>query len=254
MLVSVLASGSKGNCTLIKTDTKNILIDVGMNLKYLCEKLKETNTAIEDIDYIFITHSHKDHTAALKTIIRRYNPTICIGQKMLMEIDGLDDYKDIIILVDDVTIDDFEVGIIKTSHDVIESNGYIITYNNSSVVYITDTGYINNKYFKKIYNKTLYIMESNHDVEMLMHGSRPAWVKKRVLSDKGHLSNMASSFYLSKLIGNNTKYVILAHLSQENNTEEIALNTLKNTLDEYNVEFNNIFIAKQNEKTENFII
>ena len=97
-------------------------------------------------------------------------------------------------------------------------------------------------------------MESNHDVEMLMHGKYPPWLKQRVLSDKGHLSNQASSFYLSKLIGNNTKTVVLAHLSHENNTEEIALDTLKSTLKEYNVEFDNIYIAKQDSKTENFII
>ncbi len=254
MLVSVLASGSKGNCTLIKTDKLNILIDAGMNLKYLTEKLSETNTKPEDIDYIFITHTHKDHIAALNTFIKKYNPIVCMGQRMFMDLDFLEQYEDILILIDDIDLEDVHVGIIKTSHDASESNGYIFTSNEASVVYITDTGYINNKYFKKIYNKNLYIMESNHDIEMLMHGKYPPWLKQRVLSDKGHLSNKASSFYLSKLIGNNTRYVILAHLSQENNTEEIALQTLKDTLKEYNVEFNNIFIAKQNEKSENFII
>ena len=148
----------------------------------------------------------------------------------------------------------FHVDIINTSHDASESKGYVFTTNDSSLVYITDTGYINNKYFKKLYNKNMYIMESNHDVEMLMHGKYPPWLKQRVLSDKGHLSNQASSFYLSKLIGNNTKTVVLAHLSHENNTEEIALDTLKSTLREYNVDFKNIHIAKQDSKTENFII
>jgi len=97
-------------------------------------------------------------------------------------------------------------------------------------------------------------MESNHDVEMLLHGKYPKWLKQRVLSDKGHLSNQASSFYLSKLIGDNTKQIVLAHLSHENNTEDIALDTLKATLVEYNINFDNIAIAKQDSKTENFII
>jgi len=85
---------------------------------------------------------------------------------------------------------------------------------------------------------------------MLMHGKYPKWLQARILGDKGHLSNEMSAFYLSRLIGNNTKNIILAHLSEENNTEDIALETLKNTLKENNIEFKNIDIAKQHETTK----
>lgn len=254
MLVSILASGSKGNSTLIKTDKLNILIDAGMNLKYLNEKLSELDMSMDDINYLFLTHTHNDHIGALKTLIKKNHPIICMGQKMFMDLDYLMDYEDIIILIDSLDLEDVHVDFIKTSHDASESLGYIFTSGDSSLVYITDTGYINNKYFNKLYNKNMYIMESNHDVEMLMHGKYPPWLKQRVLSDRGHLSNKLSSFYLSKLIGNNTNYVVLAHLSHENNTEEIAVKTLKDTLKDYSVEFDNIYVAKQNEKTENFVI
>lgn len=254
MLVTVLASGSKGNSTLIKTDKLNILIDAGMNLKYLKEKLAEVDTKVEDINYIFLTHTHKDHVGALSTFVKKNHPILCMGPKMFMDLEYLNNYDDIVILIDELTLEDVHVDIIRTSHDASESMGYVFTSGESSLVYITDTGYINNKYFKKLYNKNMYIMESNHDVEMLMHGPYPKWLKQRVWSDKGHLSNKKSSFYLSKLIGNNTKRVVLAHLSHENNTEEIAMNTLKSTLNEYNIEFNNISIAKQNEKSENYVI
>ena len=254
MLVTVLASGSKGNSTLIKTENLNILVDVGMNLKYLKEKLLDADTKLEDIDYIFLTHTHKDHIGALSTFIKKNNPMICIGKKMLADLNWLYNYENVILLEDVLNLENVCVEVIKTSHDTSESNGYIFTSNNSSLVYITDTGYINNKYFEKLCNKSMYIIESNHDVEMLMHGKYPSWLKQRVLSDRGHLSNKSSSFYLSKLIGNKTKCIVLAHLSHENNTEEIALDTLKSTLIEYGIDFNNYYVAKQDEKTENFVI
>lgn len=254
MLVSVLASGSKGNSTLIRTDKLNILIDAGMNLKYLKEQLSYFELVPNDINYIFITHTHKDHVGALETFIKHSDATICLGKKMYEDLEYLKNYDNILILDKMLELEDVLIETIKTSHDASESLGYIFTSNNKSLVYITDTGYINNKYFTKIYNKNMYVMESNHDVEMLMHGAYPPWLQQRVLSDKGHLSNKASSFYLSKLIGDNTNYVVLAHLSHENNTEEIAMKTLNDTLKEYDVQFKNIFIARQNEKTKDFIL
>lgn len=254
MLVSILASGSKGNSTLIRTEKLNILIDAGMNLKYLKEQLSYFELLPSDINYIFITHTHKDHIGALETFIKHSNATICLGKKMYNDLTYLKEYDNVLILDNIIELEDVVVETIKTSHDASESLGYIITSSNKSLVYITDTGYINNKYFNKIYNKDMYVMESNHDVEMLMHGSYPPWLKQRVLSDRGHLSNQSSSFYLSKLIGDKTNYVVLAHLSHENNTEEIAMKTLRDTLKEYNVDFKNIFIAKQNEKTKDFIL
>jgi len=254
MLATVLASGSKGNSTLIKTEKLNILIDAGMNLKYLKDRLNEVNMKMEDIDYIFLTHTHKDHVSALSTLIKHYKPILCMGEKMFIDLKFLENYDNIIILNDDLILEDLNIELIKTSHDASESLGYVFKNGKSSLVYITDTGYIHNKYFKKLYNKNMYILESNHDVEMLMHGKYPEWLKRRVYGDKGHLSNNASSFYLSKLIGDKTNYVVLAHLSHENNTESIAMDTLKSTLKEYGIDFNNISVAKQDEKTENFII
>ena len=99
-------------------------------------------------------------------------------------------------------------------------------------------------------NLDVYLFESNHDIELLQHGPYPKWLKTRVLSDNGHLSNNAASFYLSKLIGDKTKKIILIHLSETNNLEEIALDTISNTFLEYNIDFHNIICARQNEKTE----
>ena len=250
MLVSVLASGSKGNSTLITTDRVKILIDAGKNQKYLETALNQINLSLKDIDYILITHTHADHTSALKTIVKSHKPTIVLTELMYQDLDYLKNYENILLLTDNLELEDLVIENIKTSHDTSDSRGYIVTQGNSSVVQIPDTGYLNQKYFKKLQNKTIYIFESNHNIEMLMHGRYPKWLKARVSSDVGHLSNESSAFYLTKLIGENTKEIILAHLSEENNTPELALETLNNEFAENNIKFNNIVVAKQEERTD----
>lgn len=251
MLVSVLASGSKGNSTYIKTNNHEILIDAGCTMAYINEKLIENNTSLDNIDYILITHTHSDHVSSIKNIIKKYSPTLILTIPMLEDLSYLKTYENIKLLEDDMIVDDLIIENIKTSHDTSDSRGYIITEGNNSIVQITDTGYLNQKYFKKLENKTIYIFESNHNADMLINGRYPGWLKRRVASDKGHLSNESSAFYLSKIIGKDTKEVVLAHLSEENNTPEIALETLKNEFKDHEIEFDNIVIAKQNEISGN---
>ena len=250
MLVNILASGSKGNASLIRTKKHNILVDAGMTAKYLTIKLNELNLQLEDINYILLTHTHSDHVSALKTLVKRANPKLVLTEQMHKELDFLKDSEHIIRLENDFELENVLIESIVTSHDICDSRGYIITEEESSVVIITDTGYLNQKYFDKLQNKSIYIFESNHDVEMLMHGRYPKWLKRRVYSDVGHLSNESASFYLSKIIGPDTKLIVLAHISEENNTHEIALDNIRSYFAEHNIEFDNIITAKQNEQTE----
>ena len=169
-------------------------------------------------------------------------------EKMYPYLDYIENYS--IIDKPSFCIKDIYVETIKTSHDTEDSLGYIINNQNKSVVYITDTGYINHKYFNILKNRDIYIMESNHDVEMLNNGKYPFELRKRILSDKGHLSNYDSAKYLSRFIGEKTKYILLAHLSEENNTKELAYNTLTNRLEKSHIIMNNIIITNQNKETE----
>lgn len=254
MLVSVLASGSEGNSTYIETKDTKILLDLGMNTKYITTKLDELGVDSKEIEYIFMTHTHSDHTGAIKTFIKRNEPTIVLTEKMLEELDFLSEYDKLIVKSDSLEIGNTRVVPFKTSHDAVDSRGYLIEDEESSMVYMTDTGYLNQKYFDLLRDKNLYVMEANHDVEMLMNGSYPKWLKSRILSDHGHLSNNSAGFYLSKLIGPHTKKVILAHLSKENNTKEEALRTVKKTLKEYEIDFNSLEVATQKEKTEGIVV
>jgi len=246
MEVCVLASGSKGNSTYLKTNKLNILIDLGTTCSYVEDKLKSLN--VEKIDYIFLTHTHIDHVAGLKVFIKKYNPKIFLTKKMYNELEI--EIKNFEFLTTDFNLDDLKIEIIKTSHDVSDSNGYIFTEENESLVYITDTGYINIKNHDKLKNKSMYIIESNHDVELLMNSNRPHYLKQRILGDIGHLSNKDCCNYLKKFVGDKTHDIILIHLSEDNNTEILAYTLLYNTLSNINRSNINITLSKQKERTE----
>lgn len=250
MLVSVLCSGSEGNSTLVQTKSKKILIDLGMNNKYIVSKLDEVGVKPSEIDYVFVTHTHSDHTGAMKVFLKNNTPIVFIDEKMLNELSFLEDYPNLVFDKGPLNFDDLTVEVFKTSHDAPGSRGYIFKEDGESFVYVTDTGYINHRLFDKLSNHSLYVFESNHDVEMLMHGSYPAWLKARVRGDEGHLSNQQALFYLSKFIGPKTKQVVLAHISKENNDPDLALDNMLDGLKDNNIDFDNIIVAKQNERVD----
>lgn len=245
MKVCVIASGSKGNCCYIETKNTKILIDIGLNCITTERKLIEKNINPEEIEGIFITHTHKDHVEGLRVFNKKHKAKAYLTETMYKELNQ--ELKNYEFIGETTKIKDLTITSIKTSHDAEDSNGYIIENEDKQIVYITDTGYINIKNHKKLKDKTMYILESNHDVEMLMNNPNyPYHIKQRILGDKGHLSNKDASYYLKKFIGDNTKHIILAHLSEHNNTDELALQTLKETI-EKNID---IRIAHQEEQTE----
>ena len=249
MKIHILGSGSKGNSTFIDLGNKKILIDVGFSYKHIKEQLSKINIDPKEIDAVLITHDHSDHTYGLPVFISKVNPLLYITPEV-EEVILKTPYEKSIYLGDELYIDDAMIKVIPTSHDSLTSNGFLIEKNNESLVYITDTGYINQRYFKFLQNKTYYIIESNHDTEKLIKGRYPEYLQRRILSDKGHLSNELCAGYLSRFIGPNTKKVVLAHLSEENNTIDLALNTAESVLKENNISFSNITCASQTELTE----
>ena len=250
MKVVVLSSGSKGNSTYVETSKNKILIDAGKNYKYLKERLSEIDVDIDDINYILVSHEHSDHTSSLKTFASKHKVTIVTTPRMLLEMNDIKDYDHILAYEGDYELDGIKITSIHSSHDAVDPRNFIIDDNGITLAYITDTGYINNRYFKMLSNINIYLFESNHDIEMLQNGPYPRWLKSRMTSDEGHLSNNKAGFYLSKFIGPNTKKVILTHLSETNNLDELALDTVRKTLKEYNIEFDSISCAHQNEISE----
>lgn len=251
MKVRLLSSGSKGNCCLVITNKVKVLIDIGTTSSYVEKTLESINIDPKEITHILITHDHVDHIKGLKVFAKKYKPVIHVTEKLkdyLQKEIGEFNYEPFIDK--SCIIEDLVVNTIKTSHDATDSVGYILKNNTSTLVYITDTGYINSRYYDELSNKNVYILESNHDVKMLREGPYPYYLQQRVIGDKGHLSNNQASNYLCKFIGKNTKKIVFAHISEHNNTEEKVIETFNEELKKNNMKFNNIMIARQNECTE----
>lgn len=245
-----LSSGSKGNTAFIEINGDKYLIDIGNTSLYVEKTLQELGVEPKDIKGIFISHYHRDHIDGLKVFAKRYNPTLYLSEETYAELSKtlvINNY----VLFSNIEFIDYNVTLIPTSHDADGSYGFIFDDGlENEVVYVTDTGYLSTNNLKLMKNKSLYYFESNHDIELLMNGKYPYYLKQRILGDKGHLSNKSASYYLHGIIGDKTKTIILAHLSEENNRPDVALNELLKTLENYNQTVDNILMGKQNERGE----
>ena len=211
----IIASGSKGNATLVFADDHLFLIDLGITLKQLKEELSLFNKDVTDIEALFVTHDHADHYKGLKSIspkkqyaLRGTLPTSLSNVMELNETYGFGGVK---------------VTPFKTSHDATNPCGFMFESSTEKLVYMTDTGVYLSENTPLIKNPDYLIIESNHDISMELKANRPMELKQRIMSDYGHLCNEDSAFAALEIMGDKTKEIVLAHLSEEANTEEVAL-------------------------------
>jgi len=254
----VLASGSKGNCTYLEIGQKKFLIDVGISLKQIVFRLSIRNKELSTLDGVFITHEHIDHVMGLIMVAKTYKMPIYLSEgtyknlnfRILDKIDS--SYFRFIDFESPILLDECSILPFMTYHDALEPCGYRFTESGTSLVYLTDTGYFPQKNFDILRNATAYIIEANHSLDLLLDSNRPWTLKRRILDDQGHLSNDDSAFLTINLVGENTKLIILAHLSEECNTEEDALAAYTNVFLEQGliIEDFEITCARQNEPLE----
>ena len=243
MKITIIGSGSKGNSTLIETENTAVLIDAGLPLSNIEKRL---NRKLPRLDIIIITHTHTDHVKGLQSILKKQTPLIYTIENDLTEKVSITTN---ISYDKEITIENLTISLFELSHDV-PCLGVSIKTKDKEMVYITDTGYIKDKLLKKYQNKDIYILESNYDEEMIKNGSYPFYLKQRIRSDKGHLSNKDTCRYLKTLIGDKTKYLCLAHLSEENNTPDIVKEEVSHTIKNIDNNLENIIICSQYEIEE----
>ena len=239
MKFMMLESGSAGNSFVLETSSTRILIDCGGTKTYLMNALGQYRLCPQDMDAVLLTHGHVDHISQLK----HFKGKTVFGTfpSELVDIHQISTHAT--FKVNDVTITSLPL-----SHDYPKTVGYRIEYNGEVLVYVTDTGYVNENLLDEIRNADYYVWESNHDPYLLMKTNRPYPTKQRILSSEGHLSNDESSRLLTLLVGDKTKEVILAHISKEANTHELALDTLYKTFEKKQIPINFKVVAARQDQ------
>ena len=233
MRIVTFASGSTGNCSLISDGRTNILIDAGISMRRTVAALKELGLTPQDLCGVLITHEHSDHISGLSMLVKHYGLSI-FAPEPLCEVlrcvkPELDEQLNYIPENEFFDMQGIAVKAFRTPHDSQYSAGY--RFEGSSVIaYATDTGSITQELVSGLEGAELALIEANHDIEMLRNGPYPYFLKRRILSERGHLSNVDCGKLALHLAKTGTKDIIIGHLSRENNTPEIALRTVKEAL------------------------
>ncbi len=224
---SVLASGSTGNAIYVETDKHSFLVDAGFSGKQIEKLLQQINRDPGDLSGILVTHEHSDHIKGVGVLARKYKLPVYANTKtweaMSPSIGEIPvDLKFEFPMESVKSFNGLDIESYGVSHDAAEPMFYIFHYEGKKLAIITDTGYVSNRMIGMIKNADYYIFESNHDVEMLRMGKYPWNLKRRILSDVGHISNEDAALAMCECIGDRTKGIYLAHLSKDNNMKELA--------------------------------
>ena len=223
MEITVIASGSNGNCCLVEDKRNSILIDAGKSAREIGSRMDSLGKSLENVDAIIITHSHHDHISGAGIISRMHGIPLYMSKETFEEADGKIGDAKIKRFTQNrgFKIGNLEIRPVQTSHNV-SSCGFAI----GEFGIFTDTGIVTRQMHDILPKLKGVLLESNHDIDMLINGRYPAYLKQWILSDQGHLSNIHASEFIQEK-GNNLGLVLLGHLSGNNNTPGIAKKTFE---------------------------
>lgn len=225
MLFSVLGSGSSGNSIYIESGKTGILIDAGFSGREIETRLKSIGRDLSNVRAVCITHEHNDHIQGVGVLSRRCKiptfgngGTFSAGEKRLGKLFAQKEFE----TGDLLSIDDLQVRSFCISHDTADPVGYVVSDGKRSIGYCTDTGKVSHLIGRRLAKCNGLILEFNHDLQMLKNGVYPLPLQQRVRSSRGHLCNEDAAEFLAGLIGDHLRVAVLAHLSENNNTPELA--------------------------------
>ncbi len=251
--VCTLASGSSGNSLLVSCGNTHILVDAGISVRRINTSLKAFDLSIADLSALLITHSHSDHVSALKTMLKHYELPIYTSDGTAFQLrnrySGISPFLRTFSAGDHFSIGSFTIRSFSTSHDAGDSVCYRLDSNDGSVGVLTDTGYVTQSAQETLQGVSMLILESNHDIQTLKNGEYPYHLKERILGRGGHLSNDDAAHFAVFAAKNGANDVLLAHLSEDNNTPAMALNTVRRALDTSGCQLVSLAVAPRSESS-----
>jgi phosphoribosyl 1,2-cyclic phosphodiesterase len=257
-----IASGSSGNCIYAGSDSTHILVDAGISGKRINEGLSAMGISPAQISAILVTHEHTDHIKGLGVMSRKYRIPIYASELTWNKIRestfcGVIDETlfNRIVPDNDFVINDIIIHPFRTQHDAVEPLCYTLSKDGRKISVATDLGCYNEYILGNIAGSDILFIEANHDIEMLQNGSYPGFLKKRILGEKGHLSNNTTVKLISEICHEKLKCIVLGHLSRENNDPRIAHDSVKVEIDSFNLKTGlevKLAVAEREKSTELF--
>lgn len=233
-VICTLASSSRGNASFVAEGHTSLLLDAGISLRRLSQGLKSLGSSPGCLSAVLITHEHSDHIMGLPLLAAKYEvPIYCsrgTARALQAQYPHLKGRMRTFFAGDAFSVGDFEVRTFPTSHDCAESVGYVMRGGGAKVALATDLGCVTQEVENALKGVDFLLLEANHDIEKLWMGSYPVGLKKRILGKKGHLNNEDSAGLAVYAARNGTRKIVLVHLSQENNTPNLAIGAVSRAL------------------------
>ncbi|MCP1146596.1 MBL fold metallo-hydrolase [Lysinibacillus endophyticus] len=235
MRFSVLASGSTGNAIYVENDEHAFLVDVGLSGKKMEQLFAKIDRDMKNLTGILVTHEHSDHIKGIGVVARKYKVPIYANEKTWQAMDGhignIPTEQRFIFNMETVqSFGSLDIESFAVSHDAVDPMFYVFHENDRKLVVITDTGYVSDRMKGIIRGADSFVFESNHDIGMLQMGRYPWSIKRRILSDVGHVSNEDAAIAMSEVVFEKPTQIYLSHLSKDNNMKDLARMTVSQTL------------------------
>ena len=232
--VRTLASGSSGNCLLVRGGGSQVLVDAGISCRRIVNALRELGVEPRELTGVLITHEHADHIAGLATLTKQYRLPVYAsrgtGWELCRRIAFVEEVLRPFEPGEAFQAGDLEAVSFPTSHDAAQSVGYVLSHGGKRAAVATDLGHVTAEVARAVRGADLLVCEANNDVEWLRSGPYPYPLKARILGDRGHLSNEAGAELAWTAVEGGARAVVLAHLSHENNTPARALEVVGGVL------------------------
>lgn len=255
--MSILGSGSKGNSVFFKTPKSSFLVDAGLSAKQIKLRMNEIGQDPCSLDFILVTHEHSDHIRGIPRLVKLYGVKVFANDRTFDKMRNIfpSDLKHLSFTTGKTfKFKDLRITPLPVSHDAAEPVSFIIRTGNIKTALLTDSGFVSNELLEHLNDLDVFIVEANHDVEMLMEGPYPLFLKRRICSLTGHLSNVDAAQTIIKTSLKKRTHVFLAHMSETNNHPDIAYSCVRELMEEHNTLGQNLHLTYQDRPTNLFQI